>query len=173
MSVNPLYTAVKSDFLDKIRLSTAKSDQTLAVIDVAISKVRIGFFKALTSDRAIEIAGFTAADNPTTEEEILHSTASVAEVLWVTSSLIELLPNVFMEGEVEARQNWNDEPLSRDSVWLIKYKRGLDAQVQAMLGQLEEPVNDNTGPVKVNLTGRTEPFIIAANHPGKLGIHGV
>lgn len=173
MAVNPLYTAVKSDFLDKIRLSTAKSDQTLAVIDVAISKVRVGFFSSITSDRALEIAGFTSSDNPTTENEILKSTAAVAEVLWVTASLIELLPNVFMEGETEARQNWNEEPLSRDSSALKTYKKNLEAQVQVMLGQLEEPENDNAGPVKVNSTGREQPFIIAAVHPGKLGISGV
>ena len=73
MAVNPLYTAVKSDFLDKIRLSSATNDETLAVIDVAISKVRLGFFSSLTSDRAIEIAGFADSDNPTTEEEVLKA----------------------------------------------------------------------------------------------------
>ena len=112
MAVEPLYTTTKDDFLKKIRLATATSEQTLAVVDVAISQVRVGFFSALTSDRALEIAAFADSDNPTTDEEVLKSTAAVAEVLWVTATLIELLPNIFMEGEVEARQNWNEEPLS-------------------------------------------------------------
>jgi hypothetical protein len=173
MAVEPLYTADKDEFLKKIRLLTAKSEQTLAVIDVAISEVRVGFFNAITSDRALEIAGFADSDNPTTEEEILKSTAAVAEVQWVTAILIELLPNLFMDGKVEVNQVWNEEPLTRNSSELLEYKDSLLAKVQVLLGRLEEPENDNTGPVKVNLIGREEPFIIASAHPGKLGISGV
>lgn len=169
MAVDPLYTAVKSDFLNKIRLKSAKSDQTLAVIDVAISNVRLGFFKSLTSRRALEIAAFTPSDNPTTENEVLQSTAAVTEVLWVTALLVDLLPTVFMEGEAEARQSWNEEPLTRDASGLQKFKNSLLTQVQTMLGTLEEPENKNAGPVKVASIGRTEPHLVFENHVGKIG----
>ncbi len=169
MAVNPLYTATKDGFLTKIRLKTAQSEQTLAVVDVAISRVRLGFFKALTSERAIEIAGFADSDNPTTDDEVLKSTAAVAEALWVTAMLIELLPHVFMEGNADAQQVWNEEPLTRDAKELSAYRQSLMGQVTDLLGALEEPVNDNSGPVKASTSGRPVPFLIFNNSPGLLG----
>jgi len=167
MAVDPLYTSTKEAFLLKIRLDTAKSDQTNAVIDVVISEVRQGFFVSLGPDRALEIAGFTSNDNPTTENENLISMASAAEVLWVTALLMQRLPTTFMEGEGQARQNFNDEPLTRDAADLKDQIKSLLSQKDLLLGQLEEPVNDSSGPVKVFSTGRPVPYSILGNHIGR------
>lgn len=166
MAVEPLYNT-KADLLLKIRLSDVPSNQTNAVIDMVISQVRVGFFSKITKDRAIKIAAFTPADNPTTENEILYATASIAEGLWVTALLYDLLPTLFMESADETQQNWNDEPLSRDAKQLTKAKQALLSQVDKLLGDLEVPVNDDTGSVKVFSTGRKEPFILHDNFIGK------
>ena len=166
MAVDPLYNT-KADLLLKIRLSEVPSDQTNAVIDMAISQVRIGFFSKLGSSRALEIAAFTPSDNPTTDNEVLYSTASTAEGLWVTAILYDLLPTLFMESSNEAQQNWNDEPLSRDAKQLVKAKQALLSQVDKLLGDLEVPVNDDTGSVKVFSVGREKPFILQDNFPGR------
>ena len=165
MAVNPLYNT-KADLLLKIRLSEVQSEQTNAVIDMAISQARLGFISKLGSSRALEIAAFTPSDNPTTDEEILYSIASTAEGLWVTALLYDLLPTLFMESENEAQQNWNDEPLSRDAKQLGKAKQGLLSEVDKLLGALEVPVNDDTGSVKVFSVGRETPFILQDNFPG-------
>ena len=159
MAVNPLYST-KADFLKQIRLSTADDVQTLAVIDIAISKIRLEFFKRLGDTRALEIAAFTGSENPTTEDEILKSYAAVAEVLWTTAFLIDLLPHVFMEGEAGIRQGWNEEPLSRDASELAKFKQSLLDQVDSFLGMLEIPENTNSGPNKCFSAGRETPFIL-------------
>lgn len=166
MAVDPLYNT-KADLLLKIRLSDVPSEQTNAVIDMVISQVRVGFFSKITKDRAIEIAAFTPSENPTTDNEILYSTASTAEGLWVTALLYDLLPTLFMESSNGAQQNWNDEPLSRDAKQLVKAKQALLSQVDKLLGVLEVPVNDDTGSVKVFSTGREKPFILQDNFIGR------
>lgn len=165
MAVDPLYNT-KAGLLLKIRLKDAPSDQTNAVIDMAISQVRIEFFSRIGSDRAQEIAALIPADNPTTDDEILYSTASTAEGLWVTALLYDLLPTLFMESTNEAQQNWNDEPLSRDARQLQKAKAVLLSQVDKLIGDLEVPVNDATGPVKVFSAGRETPFLLHENFIG-------
>jgi len=166
MAVDPLYNS-KAALLLKIRLSDVPSDQTNAVIDMAISQARIGIFSKITPERALEIAAFTPSENPTTDEEILYSTASTAEGLWVTALLYDLLPTLFMESANEAQQNWNDEPLSRDAKQLAKAKQTLLTQVDKLLAALEVPVNDNAGAVKVFSVGRKEPYILQDNFIGK------
>ena len=166
MAVDPLYSS-KADLLLKIRLSTVSSDQTSAAIDLAISTVRLGFFNRLTSARSLEIAGYASSDNPTTENEVLRSNAEVAEALWVTAELMFLLPQMWLEGENEARQNWNDEALTRDSVALNKSREKILAQVDDLLGLLEIPVNTDTGAVKSFSVGRPSPYILLDNFIGK------
>lgn len=167
MAIEPLYTDTKDNFLLKIRLKSAQSDQTNAVIDIAISEVRQKIFTRITMTRALEIAAFIPADNPTTVDENLIATASVAEALWVTALLMQRLPTVFMEGDDEARQSWNEEPLTRDVKGLDKFINNMFSQVDVLLGQLEIPTNEDTGPVKSFSTGREEPFSILGNSPGR------
>jgi hypothetical protein len=166
MAVNPLYNT-KDGLLLKIRLKSSSSDMTDAVIDMAISKVRLGFIDSLGSDRAFLIAGYSPSENPETEEEVLYSRASTAEGLWVTAFLYDLLPTLFMESESESRQNFNDEPLSRDAKGLQKAKDALMAEVSDLLGRLQEPVNEDAGYNKSFSTGRETPFLIFENHPGR------
>ena len=165
MAVEPLYNT-KAGLLLKIRMKDVPSDQTNAVIDLAISDVRVGFIRKLDSSRVFEIAALTPSDNPTTDDEILYSNASTAEALWVTAILYDLLPTMFLESNDEARQNWNDEPLSRDAIDLRKAKQALLSRVDQLIGALEVPVNDNAGAVKCFSTGRANPYILQDNFIG-------
>lgn len=166
MAVDPLYTAVKADFIAKLRLSDANKPDTLAVIDTAISSVRVGIINRLTVDRAIEVQGFAISENPLTDEEILRSTAAIAEVNWVTAELIRLLPQMSLEGQATVKQLWNNEALTRDAGDLMHFRNSLMVSVDTMLGLVEEPVNDNAGATKVSGIGREDPFLIFNNTPG-------
>lgn len=168
MAVEPLYTSTKNAFLLKIRLSTSQSEQTNAVIDLVMSQVRQSFYTRLGATRALEIAGFTPAENPTTENENLIATASDAEATWVTALLMQRLPTMFMEGQSEANKIWNEEPLTRDTTRdLRKLIDTLLSQVDVMLGQLEIPINEDTGKVKSANIGALTPFNILGNTPGR------
>ncbi len=166
MAVETLYTAVKADFIKKLRLSNTNQEDTLAVIDTAISTVRIGIIQRLSIDRTIEVQGFAISENPTTDDEILRSTVALAEVNWVTAELIRLLPQMFLEGQATAKQNWNNEALTRDAGDLMHFRNSLMVTVNEMLALVEEPVNDSAGPVKVEGIGRKVPYGIFANSPG-------
>jgi len=166
MAVETLYTAVKADFIKKLRLSNASEADTLAVIDTAISTVRIGIIQRLSIDRTVEVQGFSVSDNPTTDEEILRSTAALAEVNWVTAELIRLLPQMFLEGAATVKQNWNNEALTRDAGDLMHFRNSLMVTVNEMLALVEVPVNDSAGPVKIESIGRPVPYGIFANSPG-------
>lgn len=168
MAVEPLYTDTRVNFLLKIRLSSARSEQTISVIDVVMSQVRQNFYSRLGLVRALEIAGYTPSDNPTTENENLIATASAAEATWVTALLMQRLPTVFMEGKSEANQVWNEEPLSRDTTRDTRIMiKDLLNQVDEMLGQLEIPINEDVGPVKSFNVGAIKPFSILGNTPGR------
>ena len=45
-------------------------------------------------------------------------------------------------------------------------KQALLSQVDELLGSLEEPANDDAGPVKVFSVGRPKPFLLQDHFPG-------
>jgi hypothetical protein len=166
MAVEPLYQ-VKSDLLLRIRLSEVASSETKAVIDQAIKEVRLGFYSSLTPARALEISGYADSDNPTTDNEITKGQASVAESLWVTAILMDLLPQMFIEGENDVRQQWNEEPLTRDAFALRRAKKELLNKVEIILGGLKEPENTDVGPVKSFSTGAQVPYLVNQHRIGR------
>jgi len=169
--VNPLFQT-REELLLAIRLSTATDVQTLAVVDSAITEVRMGFFSALGTSRAVMIAGYTGSENPTTAEEILKATAKVAEGLWITARLLEQLPSLFLSESGKVRDEFNDEPLTRDSAGLAKQKKDLMVRVERLVGQLKSPSEvAGNGAVfscgRVDINGDDDPYLIADNFIGK------
>lgn len=168
----PLYNT-KSGFLNKVRMATVSDAQTLSVINSIITEIRLGFFAKLGSARALEIASYVASDTPETTQDILKNEAMVAEVLWATILLIDQLPFMAIDNSASVRDEFNDEPLTRDASAIARYKESLKERLNKLLGKLESPANDNSGPFQafscgaVDSDGESDPYIIADNFVGK------
>lgn len=169
---SPLYNT-KSDLLSRIRMATVADAQTLSIVNMTINEVRLGFFDYLGKARALEIAAYTSSDVPTTDEDILKNIAKNAEVLWVTVFLIERLPHMTLDNSGRIRDEFNDEPLTRDAGAIAKYKENLKARINKMLGKLENPANNVSGDFQsfscgaVDSEGVSAPYILADNFVGK------
>jgi hypothetical protein len=171
--VQPLYNT-KSDLLSKIRMATVADSQTLSVINMAITEVRLNFFSRLTATRALEIAAYTSSDIPTTTQDILKNIAKTIEVLWITALLVDQLPFMVLDNSSNVRDEFNDEPLTRDSRAIAKYKENLISRINKMLGKLENPENSNSGDFQaftcgaVDSEGNAAPYLISENFVGKI-----
>lgn len=120
-------------------MSTAVDAQTLAVVDMAITEVRMDIFDAITPTRALEIAGYSDAAAPSTANENLRATAKIVEVLLTTAKLVEQLPAMFLQDAAKFRDDFNDEPLTRDSAAIRKYKSDLYIRASRLMGRLQSP----------------------------------
>jgi len=155
MAVEPLYNASKYTLLSRVRIQDADDEATLALVDQAITEVRLGFYRRITKERAITIAGYTLVDNPTSDEEILIAKAANTEALWVTWLLAQRLPHLFIDNRASVGDQWNDEQLTRDTL-PSEYLKSLKTLIDEGLSDLEEPVNADSGPVKSDSIGPDE-----------------
>jgi len=165
MAVTPLFNASKDELLKRVRMDTASASVQVA-IDGIIQEVRLGFFSKLTKERATQIAAYELVDNPTDDDQIIRVEAAVAEANWVAYLIAGRFPMYMLDGTVVARQNWNDEPLTRDSAAIATYRRELKAQVDSAIASMTDPVVENGGGVKCSLNGSPEPYLNSENFPG-------
>lgn len=148
MAVEPLYNEDLEALLNRVRIETADDDQTLAMIYQAVTEVRLGFYRSLTSARALEIAGYTLVDNPTSENEILRATGATTEANWMTWILAQRLPFLFMDNRASVQDAFNDEPLTRDSAGVQDFLDELKIQIDIGLGDLQLPASEDSGATK-------------------------
>jgi hypothetical protein len=169
MAVTPLYID-KATLISKLRLSATIDTDTLAVVDTAISQVRASFFSRLTSAGALAIVDYTVNENPTTFNEYIRSLAATTEVLWTSYHLICLLPAMHLETQFAIKNNFDDQPLTRDAPALRQYMDELMAMIEKNLGILFAVLNPDTegssGFFQSFSCGAEEPFIIGDNHIG-------
>lgn len=172
MAVAPLFNETKDALLKRIRMSTA-SETVLEAIDGIIQEVRLAFFSALTKERALEIAGYSLVDNPESDEEVLRVSAATAEANWVAYLIAGRFPMLMLDGTVTVRQDWNDEPLTRDATAVAIYRKELKASVDVAIGEMKSPVADNSGSVKASAIGAEEPYLISENFIGLTNGRGI
>lgn len=165
MAVIPLFNASKDALLKRVRMDTASASVQVA-IDGIIQEVRLGFFFKLTKERVIQVAAYDLVDNPTDDDQIIRVEAAVAEANWVAYLIAGRFPMYMLDGTIVARQNWNDEPLTRDSAAISSYRKELKAQVDGAIAKLAVPVDENGGDVKCSLNGSSEPYLNSENFPG-------
>lgn len=158
MAVEPLFNADRDTLLKRVRIETADDEQTLKLVDQAMSEVRIGIYRAITSARATTIAGYSLVDNPTTDEEVLRATGANTEANWLTWILAQRLPCLFLDNRASTQDNWNEEQLTRDASGLQEFLDDLKAQIDLGLGDLLLPPSDDSGPVKAASLAPAEPF---------------
>lgn len=166
MAVEPLYNN-KDLLLSKLRMGQTTDTQTLTVIDQAISSVRLGFYRRLGPGRANEIVALTSVENPTDTDGILRSQAEITEVYWVQYELVCLLPHMSIETQHAITNSFDDTPLTRDAESLNKFRACLKNSVEIGLGQLQQPVDDDTGNFSSFSTGSPNPVLIGDLFPGR------
>lgn len=170
--VIPLFQT-RIEVLKVIRMYTAVDEQTNALMDHAITDVRLEFYNALGSDRVVQIQGYYSIANPVTEEELVKTSAKLAEAYWVMYKLIPLLPVNFLENNYNVRENFNEEPLTRDATAVEKLQATLLAVINTNLNRLMEPaiVGDGTFDTAVtqreDTEGDADPYIVAENFIGQ------
>lgn len=158
MAVEPLFNADLDSLLKRVRIETADDEQTLALVYQAISEVRIGFYRSITSARALTVAGYPLVENPTTDEEILRVTGANTEANWVTWLLAQRLPYLFMDNRASVQDSWNEEQLTRDSAGLSEFLDALKGEIDKGLGDLEEPPSEDSGPTKASSISNTDSY---------------
>lgn len=160
MAVEPLYNADLDTLLLRARIQSADDANTVALVHLTVTEVRLGFYSALGKARAQTIAGYTLAENPDTDEQVLKARAATVEVLWLTYLLAQRLPVLFMDNKASTGDLFNDEPLTRDAKSLEAFIDALKTQVDAGLAELQEPPEDNAGDVKVSALAPDESDLV-------------
>jgi len=147
MAVEPLFNADIETLKKRVRVNLSDDDQTNETIIWAIQEVRVGLYNRLGTSRVSDIVGYPLVDNPSSSEELLRMTGANAEALWVQILLMQSLPYLFMGNSSSVNDTWNDVPLSRDTQ-KDKDIQALQGRLDSLLGDLELPVNTESGPVK-------------------------
>jgi len=141
---------------------------TQAAVYQAVTDVRIGMFSRIGKTRALEISTLAFSENPTTDDEVLRSKAISAESLWVTLLLMQRLPVLFMDN-TSIRDNFNDEPITRDSSSLRKNIDAIQTQLDDLIGDLILEGDEEAKPAfrtKVALNGPDTPYLLSDNFLG-------
>lgn len=168
-SVDPLFQS-RTNLLTTIRLNTMNDEQTIALVNQAMTDVRVEFYEELGAARVTEILGFTDATNPTSENEIIRARAKITECYWVTYKLVPLLPMLFMETSHNVNENFNEEPLTRDSDEVKEFMDHLWKMVQKGLGAIASPAevvdSDTAAAVTGAAVNNTNPYIVSEQFVG-------
>jgi hypothetical protein len=100
----------------RLRLTSvpASALDTLAIVDESISSARLEFFRRLGQPQVQRLLAFPVVSEPSSDEEVLRSMASLTEVKLVRVSLLRELPNAFMDASGDLQKRWNEEAAFRE-----------------------------------------------------------
>lgn len=115
MAVAPLFNTSMATLKAKLRLTGAAQPDALAVIEDAVSQVRIGFYDFVGPDRINAILATPLNDAPTSTEQIIRSKAAVIETKWARMILLRVMPMLFMDASGDTGRVWNEEELTREA----------------------------------------------------------
>ena len=103
----PLFVSSRTELLAKLRLSGYKdTGDTAALINQAITRARLEFYKRLAATSVTTLVGYTHSDNPSSTQEVMRAIAEDTEVLLVWYSVLQLLPVQAMDGDM--LEQWNE-----------------------------------------------------------------
>lgn len=148
-SNDPLFVANMATLLERLRLSgvpTAATD-TLAIIDEAVLRARLAFYRRLGESRVAQLVAITYMVNPVSEDTILRALANSVEVDLVRVELMQRLPMAFMDASGDINKRWNQEAPFRergplDPSRLVKDLLNRLEEDFQMLAQEEELANE-------------------------------
>lgn len=162
--VAPLFNTDLLTLYKRVRVDTVDDNNTGALIEQAVTEVRLGFYNRLGRTRAQTIAGYAIVDNPSTDEEGLRALAAAAEAIWLMWLLLQRLPHLFLDNKASVGDDWNDVPLTRDTADEDMLNR-LKAQLDEYIGMLADPAFVG-GATKITSIANESPRLLADIHPG-------
>lgn len=157
MSVSPLFVTDIDTLKGRLRLSGSVSSDSVAIIEDAVQKVRIGFYRALGASRITTLLALGEDDNPVTDDGILRATASVTEVMWVRRLLLRTMPVLLLGSQSSDQTAWNQDGLVREAghgsveAEINRLKKEIDENLQILAGE-----EDDTGDVLASTIGPDE-----------------
>ena len=112
----PLFVADEPTLKSALRLSSvpASALDTEAIIDEAILRARLRFYRDLGVARTNVLVALPYTALPTTEDEVLRALANTVEVKMVKCQLLRDLPNTFMDASGDVNARWNEEAPTRE-----------------------------------------------------------
>ena len=112
----PLFVADEATLKSALRLSAvpASALDTEAIIDEAILRARLRFYRDLGSARTNVLVALPYTALPTTDDEVLRALANTTEVKLVKCALLRDLPNTFMDASGDVNARWNEEAPVRE-----------------------------------------------------------
>ena len=112
----PLFVADEATLKSALRLSAvpASALDTEAIIDEAILRARLRFYRDLGVARTNVLVALPYTVLPTTEDEVLRALANTVEVKMVKCQLLRDLPNTFMDASGDVNSRWNEEAPTRE-----------------------------------------------------------
>lgn len=116
MANNPVFVADLATLKTRLRLSGVPlaATDTLGIIDDAVLRARMRFYRRLGAKRVADIVSLTYQEDPTTDDQILRALANSVEVNIVRFELMQTLPTTFMDASGDANKKWNEEALFRE-----------------------------------------------------------
>lgn len=157
----PLFVADEATLKERLRLSAvpASALDTEAIIDEAILRARIRFYKALGTARVNELLAIAFTELPTTDDEVLRAQAFSTEIKMVQADLLRSLPNAFMDASGEVNHMWNETPILRERGFsdLSEELRRLEDEITSGLVDLAAPNDMECNEVQT-FDGTPDPY---------------
>jgi hypothetical protein len=149
VAVTPLFVASTASLKAKLRLTGSRAGgDTEAMIEEAVTIARQGFYRRLGATRITTILATALTDTPTSDAQVVRSTAATTEAMWVRAELMRLLPSLFQDASGDAQEVWNREaPFRGESRSnLTSLRKELMTEVEANLRYLETGDSEDESP---------------------------
>lgn len=163
MATVPLFIADLATLKSKIRLSGVPTTSDAEdIINEAILIVRQKFYRDLGTDRVAVLKAIAFSETPTTNDQVLRAVANSTEVLWVRCELMSMLPSMFMDGNADQSQIFQDEALFREAAAneLEQSRMRCEMEIQQNLDLLrgdEEIASEST--IRIDSPGVSRPVV--------------
>ena len=163
MATAPLFVASLDLLKPKLRLSgvptTSDADD---IINEAILIARQKFYRELGGPRITVLKAIVFTETPTTDNQILRAVANSTEVLMVRCELMKMLPSMFMDGNANQNQIFQDEGLFRDTTsnQLEQLRMQCEIEIQQnfdLLAGDEEIASENS--LRIDSPGVSQPVV--------------
>ena len=110
MAVAPYYLADLDTLKSAMRLTNLDgTEDASSILDLSIEWARGYIFRKLGPTNAAAWKAVAYSENPTTEQGVLRMTANLLEVKLVLVSLMDRLPNFFMDDSGGTQEAYNEE----------------------------------------------------------------
>jgi len=136
----------------RLRLTSVpvSAEDTHAIIDEGISNARLAFYRRLGRLAVQNVLDIPEVAEPSTDDQVLRTLASLTEVKLVRVFLLRELPNAFMDASGDLNKRWNEEAAFRERPRsnLEKEIIRLNEEIEQAMQELEQDGDESPGDVR-------------------------